>query len=95
MAMLGSRQTEKGETREEQSQEHDNDNVLCRNGDFGKELVLAGQTVHSAYYCHVWRRLREHVRRLRPELWQQKNWLLHDDNASSHTSFFTLFCFPD
>jgi hypothetical protein len=29
------------------------------------------------------------VQRLRPELWQQKNWLLHHDNKQSHTSFFT------
>jgi hypothetical protein len=31
----------------------------------------------------------ENVRRLRPDLWRQKNWLLHHDNASSHISFFT------
>jgi hypothetical protein len=39
----------------------------------------------------------ENVRRLRPELWRQNNWLLHHDNASSHTSFFTreFFPFPD
>jgi hypothetical protein len=29
------------------------------------------------------------MRRLRTELWQQMNWLLHHDNAPSHTSFFT------
>jgi hypothetical protein len=29
------------------------------------------------------------VRRLRPELWRQKNWLLHHDIAPSHTTFFT------
>jgi hypothetical protein len=29
------------------------------------------------------------VRRLRPELWRQKYWLLHHNNAPSHTSFFT------
>jgi histone-lysine N-methyltransferase SETMAR len=34
-----------------------------------KELVLAGQTVNSAYYCDVLRRLRGNVRRLQPELW--------------------------
>jgi hypothetical protein len=28
--------------------------------------------------------LRENERRLRPELWRQKNWLLHLDNAVSH-----------
>jgi hypothetical protein len=54
-----------------------------------KEFVLADQTVNSAYYCDVLRRLRENVKRLRPELWRQKNWLLHHDNAPSHTSFFT------
>jgi transposase len=31
----------------------------------------------------------ENVRRLQPELWGQKNWLLHHNNAPSHTSFFT------
>jgi hypothetical protein len=29
------------------------------------------------------------VPRVRSELWKQKNWLLHHDNAPSHTSFFT------
>jgi hypothetical protein len=29
------------------------------------------------------------VRRLRPELWRQKNWLLHHDNAPFHYSSFT------
>jgi hypothetical protein len=38
------------------------------------------QTVHSALY---WR-LRENVRRLRPELWLQNWWLLHHDNTVSH-----------
>jgi hypothetical protein len=53
-----------------------------------KEFVLASQTVNSIYYCDVLRRLHENVRRLRPELWQQKNWVLHHDNAPSHTSFY-------
>jgi hypothetical protein len=54
-----------------------------------KEFVLAGQTFNSAYYCDILRRLRENARRLRPELWRQKNWLLHHDNAPSHTSLST------
>jgi hypothetical protein len=29
------------------------------------------------------------VQRLWPKLWRQKNWMLHHDNALSHTSFFT------
>jgi hypothetical protein len=53
-----------------------------------KEFILAGQTVNCAYYCDVLWRLRE-KRRLRRELWRQKNWLLHHDTAPSHSSFFT------
>jgi hypothetical protein len=49
-----------------------------------KEFALAGQTDNSANYCHVLRRLRENVRRLRPELWRQTNWLLLHDSATSH-----------
>jgi hypothetical protein len=33
--------------------------------------------------------LHENVQRLRPKLWRQKNWLLHHNNAPSHTSFIT------
>jgi hypothetical protein len=53
-----------------------------------KEFVLVGQTVNFVRYCDVLLRLRENVRRLRSELWRQKNWLLHHDNAQSHTSLF-------
>jgi hypothetical protein len=34
-----------------------------------KEFVLPDQTVNSAYYCDVLRRLLKNMRRLRPELW--------------------------
>jgi hypothetical protein len=53
-----------------------------------KEFVLTGQTINSAHYCGVLRRVRESVRRLRPELWRQKNWLLQHENASSYMTFF-------
>lgn len=32
------------------------------------------------------RRLRENVRRKRPDLWKNNSWILHHDNAPSHTS---------
>jgi hypothetical protein len=41
-----------------------------------KEFVLVGQIVNSSNYCDVLWLLRENVRRPRPELWRQKNWLL-------------------
>jgi hypothetical protein len=37
--------------------------------------------------------LHENVQTLRPKLWRRKNWLLHYDSASSHTSFFTMKLF--
>jgi hypothetical protein len=38
-----------------------------------KEFALAGQTVNSGHYCDVLRRLHGNLRRLRQELWRQKN----------------------
>jgi hypothetical protein len=54
-----------------------------------KEFALAGQTVNSAYYCDILWQQRESVRRLRLELWQQTNRLLHQENEISH-SFFLI-----
>jgi hypothetical protein len=45
--------------------------------------------IYSAYYCDVLRHLLENLRRLRPELRRQNDWLLHHDKALSHDSFFT------
>jgi histone-lysine N-methyltransferase SETMAR len=45
--------------------------------------------VNSEFYCDVLRRLRENVRRRRPELWREQTWLLYHDNAPSHTFVLT------
>jgi hypothetical protein len=57
----------KSEMSEEQSQEHAH-NSLCHKGIVHKEFLLAGQTINSAYYCDGLQRLRENVRRLRPNI---------------------------
>jgi len=54
-----------------------------------KEFVPTGQTVNSGFYCEVLQRLRENVRRHRPQLWREQTWPLHHDNAPSHTSVLT------
>jgi hypothetical protein len=36
-----------------------------------------------------WGQLRENVWRCRPEIWREQTWLLHHDNAPSHTSVLT------
>jgi len=61
----------------------------AQEGTVYKEFVPTGQTVNSGFYCKVLRRLCEKVRRHRPQLWREQTWLLHHDNAPSHTAVLT------
>ena len=45
------------------------------------EYAPKGQTINKEYYLQVLRRLREAVRRKRPDMWAAKNFQLHHDNA--------------
>jgi transposase len=54
-----------------------------------KEFLPLGQTVNAAFYVEVLRRLRENVRRKRPDQWQNNTWLLHHDNAPTHSALLT------
>jgi len=58
-------------------------------GTVHKEFVPTGQTVNFGFYCKVLRKLHEKVRRHRPQLWREQTWLLHHDNAPSHTAVLT------
>lgn len=49
------------------------------------EFVPRGCAVNAIFYVEVLKRLRESIRRKRPEKWRN-GWLLHHDNAPSHTS---------
>ncbi|VEN60324.1 unnamed protein product [Callosobruchus maculatus] len=57
----------------------------CR-GVVHHEFLSQGSTVNQEYYLQVMRNLREAIRQKRPDLWKNKNWLLHHDNAPAHTS---------
>ncbi|UYV77810.1 hypothetical protein LAZ67_15002383 [Cordylochernes scorpioides] len=50
------------------------------------EFLPQGRTVNKEYYLQVMRNLREAIRQKRPDLWKNKNCLLHHDNAPVHTS---------
>jgi hypothetical protein len=54
-----------------------------------KEFVPKGQNVNSEFYCEVLRQLHENMQRHCPEIWREQAWLLHHDNAPSHTSIIT------
>ncbi|UYV84904.1 hypothetical protein LAZ67_X003942 [Cordylochernes scorpioides] len=57
----------------------------CR-GVVHHEFLPQGRTVNKEYYLQGMRNLREAIRQKRPNLWKNKNWLLHHDNAPAHTS---------
>ncbi|UYV61504.1 hypothetical protein LAZ67_1005082 [Cordylochernes scorpioides] len=57
----------------------------CR-GVVHHEFLPQGRTVNKEYYLQVMRNLCEAIRLKHPDLWKNKNWLLHHDNAPAHTS---------
>jgi AraC-like DNA-binding protein len=50
------------------------------------EFLEKGTTVNQYVYLNILRRLRESVRRKRPEKFKNNSWILHHDNAPSHTA---------
>jgi len=51
-----------------------------------REWVPQGQTVNQHFYLEIMKRLRENVRKKRPESWKSGSWMLHHDNAPAHSS---------
>jgi hypothetical protein len=52
-------------------------------------FIPAGSAANFACCYDVLQRPHANMRRLRPELWPQKNWLLHHDNALPHIFSFS------
>lgn len=50
------------------------------------DWVPEGQTVNQVYYKQVLTTLRERVRRKRFEMWKNRSWILHQDNAPAHNA---------
>ena len=50
------------------------------------EFAPEGQTVNTAFYMEVLKCLRDHVRCVRPELWEGRQWILHHDNVPLHSA---------
>lgn len=53
------------------------------------EYLPEGSTVNQITYIEVLKRLRDAVRRKRPELWRSDNWFFHHDNAPAHSALRT------
>ncbi|XP_055845165.1 histone-lysine N-methyltransferase SETMAR-like [Episyrphus balteatus] len=54
------------------------------NGLVHYEVLQAEQFYYSGYYLEVLKRLSETIRHKLPDLWKNKSWILHDNNAPSH-----------
>ena len=50
------------------------------------EFVPRGQMVNKKFYQEVLARLRDAVRRKRPELWENQTWMLHHDSVGSRVA---------
>ena len=50
------------------------------------EYAPPGQTITKEYYIKFLPRLRDAVRRKRPQLWVSGDWHLHHDNGPAHSS---------
>ena len=50
------------------------------------EFVPRGHMINRQFYQEVLARLRDAVRKKRPELWENQTWMLHNDNAPAHAS---------
>jgi histone-lysine N-methyltransferase SETMAR len=48
------------------------------------EFLHQGPTVNRWYYHEMLKRLRENIRRKKPQLWRNNSWFLHHDNALVH-----------
>jgi hypothetical protein len=55
-------------------------------GNIHHEFVDKLDIVNQVYCLEVQKRLREKVRRKRPELFADNSWILHQDNAPAHTA---------
>ena len=53
------------------------------------EYLPEGSTVNQTYYIKVLKRLRDAIRRKRPELWKSGDWFFHHDNAPAHSALRT------
>jgi len=49
-----------------------------------RKFIPPGLTVNQEFYLEVLSRMRENVRRKRPELWRLGDWFLHHDNTPAH-----------
>jgi [histone H3]-lysine36 N-dimethyltransferase SETMAR len=50
------------------------------------EFIPEGRTVNKELYVNVLKRLRNAIRRKRPDLWATQDWMLLHDNAPAHRS---------
>jgi hypothetical protein len=77
-------ETKKGMVGQVERESHVDDFLFDIEGVVHHKFLRQGQTVNRWYYLKVLKRLRENVRRKRPQLWRNNSWFLHHDNVPAH-----------
>ncbi|GBN83666.1 hypothetical protein AVEN_109359-1 [Araneus ventricosus] len=67
---------------------------LVKRRGFSYEFIPEGQTVNKELYLEILKRLRDAVRRKRPEKWATNNWFLLHDNAPPHRALIVKKYLP-
>ena len=94
LAMEASRiTTVKKSSASSQQCESDADLFFYSCGTVHHEYAPEGQTINKEYYLPVICRLREAVRRKRPDMWAAKNFQLHHNNVPAHSAH-VIHAFP-
>jgi len=57
-------------------------------------FVPGGHMINEQLYQEILARLRDAVRRRRPEMWESQTWMLHHDNAPTHESLLISSYLP-
>ena len=68
------------------SQSHVDHVLRCQRHIVHSEFLTQSQTISQQVYKEILRLLLRSVREKRRELWQDKPWLLHHDNAPAHNA---------
>ena len=83
-------EAEESKTVKIKSQSHVDHVLRCQRHIVHSEFLPQGRTINQQVYKEILRLLLRSVHEKGQELWQDKSWLLHHDNAPAHNALPTV-----